>query len=65
MLTLGILADTPRACTGMAVVNGNLAKQLQYLYSDDMRIIYFARFEQGKGIAKQSDIFNTYEIVGC
>lgn len=49
----------------MAVVNGNLAKQLQYLYSDDMRIIYFARFEQGKGIAKQSDIFNTYEIVGC
>jgi len=65
MLTLGILADTPRAATGMAVVNGNLAKQLQWLYSDDVRIIYFARFERSKGVAEQSGVYDSYEIVGC
>jgi len=65
MLTLGICADTPRAATGMAVVNHNLAYQLSRLYDMEMRTIYFARFERGKGVAEQSSVFEGYEIVSC
>ncbi len=65
MLTLGILADTPRAATGMAVVNHNLAQQLMSIYGDEMRIIYFARFEAERGVAPDSSVYEGYEIVSC
>lgn len=65
MLTLGILADTPRAATGMSVVNHNLALQFMRLYGNKMRIIYFARFEAEKGVAPNSSVYQGYEFVPC
>lgn len=64
VLTIGILADTPRAATGMAVVNHNLTLQLRGL-DPDLRIIYFARFEAKSGVAPNSSVYEGYEIVGC
>jgi len=65
MLTLGIFADTPRASTGFAVVNNNLAQWLTRLFQHRIRVIYFARFEIDKGIAPNSSAHMGYEIVSC
>jgi len=65
VLTLGILADTPRAATGMAIVNHNLTIQLVREFGNEMRIIYFARFEAEKGVAPDSSVFSGYEMVPC
>jgi len=65
VLTIGIFADTPRACTGFAVVNDNIMQWLMRLYGNQIRLIYFARFEIEKGVSPQSSVYNSYEIVGC
>jgi glycosyltransferase involved in cell wall biosynthesis len=66
MLTLGIFADTPKAATGMAVVNHNLARNLTRMFDDELRVIYFARFglpKGARGIAEVSTVHDGYEVV--
>jgi len=65
MLTLGILADHPKAATGMAVVNHNLAYHMSRLYDDEARIIYFGRFGAEEGVAPESVAYEGYEVVNC
>lgn len=65
MITLGMFADKPTGQTGMSVVNSNLAHHLCRI-TEEMRIIYFARFGQDEaGVAKTSIPFDSYEVVNC
>lgn len=67
MLTLGILADLPTGCTGMAVVCHNLAYHLTRIYDDEIRLIYFGRWGLGKneGFDDNSVSYEGYEVVNC
>ena len=62
--TLGIFADKPSASTKMAIVNANLAHHLCRM-TDELRVIYFARFGQDSGFAKMGLPHDGYEVVNC
>lgn len=64
VFTLGVLADMPTACTGMAVVNHNITLWLRRI-NPKIRTIYFARFGAEKGVASDSRAYQGYEIVDC
>lgn len=65
MLTIGILADTPRAATGMAVVNHNITTWIARNWGHKVHPIYFARFEAKSGVAPHSQAHKGYEMVPC
>jgi len=61
-MLIGIYADRPTACTGMSVVCGNLAYELMMLGA---KVIYFGRFGQKRGFAKETQIYDNYLYVPC